>query len=52
MYPSFSDGSQKMQYEEHRSGYRRGLDCVDIVGGKSTHLPRGNIKAIIYRGCV
>ena len=39
VYPNLNSGA-KMNYEEHRSGYRRGLDAVDITGGKSTHLPR------------
>lgn len=50
VFPSLTTGN-KMNYEEHRSATRRGLDAVDITGGKSTHLPRvAGSQGIIDRG--
>jgi len=50
VYPNLNTGG-KMNYEEHRSAARKGLDDVDITGGKSTHLPRaGGAQKIIDHG--
>ena len=48
VYPSSS--GEKMEYEEQRSTYRRGLDEVNIIGGKSTHRPRSEVQKITERG--
>ncbi len=50
VYPNMNRGG-KMNYEEHRSASRRGLDEVGIHGGKSTHLPRqGGSQKIMDKG--